>query len=418
MSEPSDSYSPGEALVRSLNESGARRVLLAVSGGSDSLALLQIAAHSRDIATFVAATVDHGLRPESAEEAKWVARQCAGAGLEHVTLRWAGDKPTVALQEEARRARYRLLAGEAEARGCDALMTAHTADDQAETVFMRLARGSGARGLGGMAPASLIAAGVGAPMLLLRPLLSVPRQRLREDLIAAGKRWIDDPSNDDPRFERIRIRGLLAALEAQSLLTREALLTTSTRLRAAADRVEAADRLAFDRHEGVLHALGFVRLRASPAIPAGLVARLIRAVGAGDHSPSEPDAARALAAALATGVSTLGGAMLKASGEGLYLFREGAALMGRAGVEGLQRAAIPEGAGLLWDRRFIIRGASAGPATVEPLGRRPDALARLAALNHCPPEALAAAPDSVACDLLETQSLLAERFAGKVMRIP
>jgi len=408
--------SAAAALDGALRESRARHVLLAVSGGSDSLALLRLAARCEAGASFAAATVDHGLRPQSAEEALWVGAQCAEAGVEHVILRWTDEKPTTALQELARLARYRLLITEAAARGCDAVATAHTADDQAETVFMRMARGSAPRGLAGMAERSMVAVAAGEPIQLLRPLLSIPRQRLREDLLSAGRRWIDDPSNDDPRFERIRVRGLLAALEAQSLLSRDALLTTASRMRAAVERQDLADRADFDRHEGVFDSLGFARLRSSTRIPPTLIARLIRAVGAGDHPPSEPDAAQALDTALSTGASTLGGAMLRTKGEALYLCREAGALLGRSGTPPLDPIAVEAGASLLWDRRFILRNGGQLPVAVRPLGCRPESLGRMSALHRCPPEVLAAAPESGDGPGLTVQSLLPERFDGKVMR--
>ncbi|NWG71466.1 MAG: tRNA lysidine(34) synthetase TilS [Parvularculaceae bacterium] len=415
MSDPDGVRDPAAAVAAAVVASGARRILLAVSGGSDSLALLRIAATASETVAFVAATVDHGLRPEAAEEAQWVARHCAEAGVPHSVLTWAGEKPASGVQEQARLARYRLLVDEALARSCDALMTAHTADDQAETVFMRLARGSGVRGLAGIQPTSRIAVGAGEPVLVLRPLLAISRQFLREGLRHAGRRWIDDPSNEDLRYERIRVRGLLAALEEQGLLSRDALVATAIRMRLAAERQEAADHAAFDRYEGVLHGLGFVRLRATGDMPASLVGRIIRAVGAGDHEPAEADASRALAQALAAGASTLGGAMLKREGDALYVFREPAAVLGRAGVPGLARTEIPSGAPRLWDRRFIIGARADESGVVEPLGRNPDLLGRMASLHRCPAEALMAAPDSGG--RLPTRSLLPERFHGKVMRI-
>ena len=131
----------------------AKALLIAVSGGPDSTALLLMAAEwakRRGKTRIEAATVDHGLRPESADEAKAVAALCARLGVGHRVLQWKGVKPTSRLQERAREARYRLLVDHAKAIGADALMTAHHADDQAETVLFRLLRGSGVAGLRGM----------------------------------------------------------------------------------------------------------------------------------------------------------------------------------------------------------------------------------------------------------------------------
>ncbi|WP_395714925.1 tRNA lysidine(34) synthetase TilS [Reyranella sp.] len=178
-------------------------LVVAVSGGRDSMALALLAhewAHARG-GRVVALTVDHGLRPESGAEAATTLQRLAGQGVDGVVLRWSDAKPGAGLQEAARAARYRLLRAECRRRGILHLLVAHHADDQAETVIMRAARDSGADGLAGMA------AQVEFPELrLLRPLLPVPRARLTATLLARGVQWIDDPSNADPRFERVRVR--------------------------------------------------------------------------------------------------------------------------------------------------------------------------------------------------------------------
>src|SRR5262249_18811870 len=148
----------------------------------------------------LALIVDHGLRPEAATEAQVTASVLARHGIESLVLRWAGAKPQAGLQEAAREARYRLLREACRARGILHLLVAHHAGDQAETVAMRAARASGRDGLAGMA------ALVEWPEVrLLRPLLPVPRARLSATLRARGVAWIDDPSNADPRFERVRL---------------------------------------------------------------------------------------------------------------------------------------------------------------------------------------------------------------------
>jgi len=186
------------------------RIGVAVSGGPDSLALLLIAAAARP--GFVeAATVDHALRPGSRAEAEMVARMCEQLGVPHtiLTARWNGN-PQTAIQERARNERYRLLGYWADERGLGAVATAHHADDQAETLLMRLSRGSGVRGLSGMRPRSVTP---GSHVRLIRPLLAWRRSELQQICDDAGVTPAHDPSNEDTRFERVRIRRALAGAD-------------------------------------------------------------------------------------------------------------------------------------------------------------------------------------------------------------
>jgi tRNA(Ile)-lysidine synthase len=202
-----------EALFEPLGR--AKTLLIAVSGGPDSTALLLMAAEwaeRRGRTRIEAATVDHGIRPESAAEAKAVAALCARLGVAHRILRWNGAKPTSRLQERAREARYRLLVDHAKAIGADALLTAHHADDQAETVLFRLLRGSGVAGLRGM---ELMTRREG--MTIARPLIGIKKRDLVAFAQARGAPFVDDPSNADPRFARTRLRALLARLGEEGL---------------------------------------------------------------------------------------------------------------------------------------------------------------------------------------------------------
>jgi tRNA(Ile)-lysidine synthase len=215
---------------------GRRGVVLAVSGGTDSTALLLLAARWRDEGGAVplsVATIDHGLRPESVGECARVAALAARYGLRCRILRWEGSKPSSRLQERARQARLGLLAKAAEEAGADAVALAHTRDDQAETVLMRLAHGSGPDGLAGMRPVTLHHG-----MTFLRPLLRRSRADLAALLRAAGLAPIEDPSNDDPRYERVRARRLLAAI-APLGLTAERLARLAERQARASDALEA-----------------------------------------------------------------------------------------------------------------------------------------------------------------------------------
>jgi tRNA(Ile)-lysidine synthase len=219
----------------------ASGLLLAVSGGPDSLGLLLLAARWRELGSvppIAVASVDHGLRAESAEEVAAVAAICRRLGLPHRALRWHGEKPRTGLQEAARRARYALLGETARALGMSHIVTAHHRDDQAETVLMRLARGSGIGGLAAMRPLTQLAPG----LMLARPLLDVPKARLIALVAGARLQPADDPSNRDPRFARAALRRQAAAREALGLTdARLALLAArAARAEEALERVAAA----------------------------------------------------------------------------------------------------------------------------------------------------------------------------------
>ncbi len=198
-----------------------RGLVIAVSGGPDSTALLVLAARwakrLKRAPKLVAVTVDHGLRAQAAREAAAVKRLARTLGVTHRTLRWRGKKPKSGLQEAARIARYRLLARAAAAAGCAHILTAHTLDDQAETVLFRLARGSGLVGLAGMAHASPLPLGGAGAIFLVRPLLHIPKARLIATLKAARVPYSEDPGNRDPRFTRARLRTLMPALAREGL---------------------------------------------------------------------------------------------------------------------------------------------------------------------------------------------------------
>jgi tRNA(Ile)-lysidine synthase len=212
-------------------------LVLAVSGGPDSTALLWLAARLRDGAgappKLVAVTVDHGLRKQSAREALAVKRLAKTLNVEHRTLRWTGRKPKTGIQEAARNARYRLLAEAARDAGARHLLTAHTLDDQAETVLFRLMRGSGIGGLAGMSRAAVTPVPEGRGVLLVRPLLQVRKARLIATLKAAKLPYAVDPSNSDPRFARPRLRKLMRMLGREGL--------TAERLAKLARRAERAE---------------------------------------------------------------------------------------------------------------------------------------------------------------------------------
>jgi tRNA(Ile)-lysidine synthase len=274
---------------------GLRGLLLAVSGGSDSTALLVIAARwakkLKRAPKLLAVTVDHGLRPEGKREAAQVKRLARRLGVPHRTLRWSGAKPKTGLQEAARIARYSLLAQAAVRAGYEHILTAHTLDDQAETVLLRLTRGSGLTGLAGMAHASALPVGTRTAIFLVRPLLRIPKSRLVATLRAVGIGHSEDPSNRDPRFTRARLRLLMPALAREGLDARS-LTRLAARMRRAEATVEfavGAARAALapgvwpERGPVVFDAVGF------GGLPAEVALRLLgRALAqTGDEGPLE-----------------------------------------------------------------------------------------------------------------------------------
>jgi tRNA(Ile)-lysidine synthase len=173
------------------------------------------------------ATVDHGLRADSRAEAEQVAAWAAEFGLPHATLTWEGEKPKTRIQERARAARYGLLLQHAHRVGADYLLTAHHADDQAETILFRLLRGSGLGGLAGMQPLARL-----GDLTHLRPLLGYPKAALVDYCMACVQPFLRDPSNENPAFARTRLRRL-APLLAQEGLDRQNLLRLARRARRA-----------------------------------------------------------------------------------------------------------------------------------------------------------------------------------------
>jgi tRNA(Ile)-lysidine synthase len=267
-------------------------LVLAVSGGPDSTALMVLAARWRDSLktkpTLIAVTVDHGLRKESKAEAAAVARLARDLDIAHRTSRWTGRKPKTGLQEAARLTRYRLLGRAARKAGGTHILTAHTLDDQSETVLIRMSRGSGISGLGAMQRISAVPHD--ESLFLVRPLLDISKSRLIATLRAAGISYADDPSNRDPRFTRARLRGLMHLLAEEGL--------DAAQLARLARRLKRAD-VAIERAVERAVAELFVELPGAPAIaiearrfadlPAEVAVRLLgRAMArVGDEGPVE-----------------------------------------------------------------------------------------------------------------------------------
>jgi tRNA(Ile)-lysidine synthase len=275
-------------------------VVLAVSGGPDSVALMWLAARWRRGLKrgprLIAVTVDHGLRADAAREAREVKRLAKTLAIEHRTLRWTGAKPKTGVPAAAREARYALLAKAARASGATHVATAHTRDDQAETLLMRLLRGSGIAGLGAMT-ADTEREGV----RLARPLLGISKAQLIATLEAAGIRFADDPSNRDPAFTRPRLRALMPALAEEG-----ADASTMARLASRLARANAAVEVLTDGAERYLTLtdrnapLGGYDARAFASLPEEIRLRLLkRAIDrCGDEGPAELGKVEALLATL------------------------------------------------------------------------------------------------------------------------
>lgn len=377
-SRPDASVDTDEAarLFADLHEAPA--LLLAISGGVDSMALLWLAAAWRR--TLPAgpdlhiATVDHGLRPDSAVDVAFVADAAERLSLPCHRLAWSGPKPTTGRQVSAREARYGLLASTARGLGA-AIVTAHTQDDQAETVLMRLARGSGPDGLGAMAPRSSV---LGVP--LLRPLLDVPKSRLKATLARAGVVWREDPSNANEAFERVRLRRLGEGRAALGL-SDERLALAARRARRATSALDEIAREQLRRFVGssALSRWGVVELPRPPFGPVEVELRVLRlAIGlAGDgeqrtaFAPDGPELAELerLQAALRRPSwrgATLGRARLALRGGAVIVLRE-------SGRETLPAVSLAPGGTAMWDGRWsVVSDARAPSGMVRQLDRGDD----------------------------------------------
>jgi tRNA(Ile)-lysidine synthase len=308
-------------------------LVLAVSGGPDSTALLVLAAHwakrVKRAPKLLAVTVDHGLRPEAAREASAVKAMALRLGVPHRIVRWSGRKSQTGLQEAARLARYRLLAEAAAKARLRHIVTAHTLDDQAETVLFRLARGSGLSGLGGMERVAPLPFHGAREMLLLRPFLHLPKPRLIATLKARGLAYSEDASNADPRFARVRLRAIMPVLAREGLDAR-GLARLAERLRRAEATVEFAVAAAGSAlaskpwPKGGPVVLSYERFA---ALPAEVGLRLLgRAVAhAGDEGPVELGKLESLYAGLRSSPArlrrTLAGALITLGNERLTIER-------------------------------------------------------------------------------------------------
>ncbi|WP_424980554.1 tRNA lysidine(34) synthetase TilS [Leisingera sp. S232] len=352
------------------------RIGIAVSGGSDSMALLHLLqeALKDEQVEFLAATVDHGLRPEAAAEAELAGQAAAALGMAHEVIRWEEGPGSGNLQKQAREARYDLLSSWAKRNGIATVCIAHTADDQAETLLMRMARASGVAGLSGM-PARRVYKGV----TLLRPLLEVTRRELRKYLCERGIEWCDDPSNSDLRFERVRARRTLAQLAPLGL--------TPTVLSRVAENMnkarEALDWYVFLAARDLAHVqAGAVVLcqRKFRTLPSEtgyrLLVKAIQWVSGAPYPPRRVPMEIAMLAARGGGAATVSGCHLLTTTKQIWICREANAVK--------DTACLP---GQVWDGRWKIFGGDAKGCEVRPLSRN--------GLQSCPDWRSAGVPGAV-----------------------
>lgn len=304
--------------------------------------------------TVAVATVDHGLRPEAAAEAAAVGAACASIGVPHDILHWRWDGQGN-LQDAARRGRIAALATWARARGLRTVALGHTQDDIAETFLMRLARDAGVDGLAAMAARREVEG-----ITFLRPLLGLSRADLRGWLLQRGVAWAEDPSNDDPRFDRVRARRALAALAEVGVdgAAIAALAAKMADVRAALEAATADAAARFVRIDGgdvIVDAPGLA------ALPAEIRRRLLLAavmwIASAEYGPRGAEMERFVAAALEGRPATLAGCRTSHARGRLRITREVRAVAGLVGPVGAP-----------WDGRWRVYGPESNGLTLRALG--------------------------------------------------
>lgn len=327
---------------------------LAVSGGGDSMAMLALAhewARVFGVGLHVV-TVDHGLRADSGAEAAFVAEECAAMGHPHTTLTWHWDGAGN-LQDAARRARLRLIG---DWRGDIAhVLFAHTLDDQAETLLMRLARGSGVEGLSAMAERRDMGGWV-----LLRPLLAETRAELRHHVTVLKVPFVDDPSNEDERYDRVRLRKAIVALGLDpAALAATARRMSRARAALAARAADVARTCVQERPTGdlVIDRDAFARVERDTQLR--LLAAAVQWIATAPYRPRAAALEALLDRALGGAGGTLQGTELRVLGDSLHLLRE---------YEPLRGHALDVEEGRLWDGRWHVEAPGLRGLTIRALG--------------------------------------------------
>lgn len=329
---------------------------LAVSGGSDSMAMLHLMARAAPHCgiTLEVATVDHRLRPEAAGEAAFVSETCRALGLKHDTLVWDDHPAAGNLMQEASRARYALLAAWAHDNAIPQVLIAHTADDQAESFLIGLSRAAGLDGLSGMRPAW-----EKDGIAFRRPFLMQRREELRDYLRRHGLAWRDDPSNENTRYTRVKARRALKALKPLGI-TVGRLNETIHNLAMVQSLVAGALSETFHRigREAagslILNARDFRGL--GPEMQRRLLVAAIRWLSGARHPPRAEAVDRLQHALWPQKAATLGGCRFRFKEGALHIAREPRAV------------SAPCPSGEIWDHRWQLTGPHAPDLEIRALG--------------------------------------------------
>ncbi|MCY4446366.1 MAG: tRNA lysidine(34) synthetase TilS [Rhodobacteraceae bacterium] len=345
--------------IDNLLDPSINQLAVAVSGGGDSLALLHLVHSWSEVSTkkIYAVTVDHRLRPEAQQESQFVKAVAKNLDLPHETLVWKHNNIHGNIAEAARQARYRLISEWACANGIDTICLGHTQNDQAETMLMQLARKAGVDGLSGI-PFKNERYGV----KWIRPLLRIKRQELRDYLNTIGSPWIEDPTNYDSKFERIKFRNIVPLL-AQAGLTVEALAGSAENLQnskqiiddvvlASAQRIVNVTKIG----EYVLSA-EFWELRHE--IQVKLLARMLQFLS-NEPKPRRMTSVKNCISQLSeNGAATLSKFCVKKCPRGEILV-----------YQNLSNVQSPTAANCLWNGRWLVRGSGLNRLRLEALGNK------------------------------------------------
>lgn len=331
-------------------------IAVAVSGGADSMALLlllrewylNLMSLDGEPPRIHVLTVDHGLRPEAADETAWVKNEAEKLGFNCVVLKWLGEKPRSGIQEEARKARYNLMADWCRQNHIPAILTAHHMDDQAETVIMRLARGAGVKGLAGVSGHYLW-----GDMNIIRPLLNISKAQLKWYLKDRDQKWIEDPGNSSDNFERVRIRKSLPVLKEFNIDTVQ-LARTAARLRRAENALDSWTEKTLRKSlicmpEGLVTVNWRCFQEVPEEIQLRVLSKALKVVGGRKNDPSLSGLEDQHAELIRKGnfVTTLSGCIIQREKTKLIISRE---------VRGndSHQVNIEPGDRILWDNRFEV----------------------------------------------------------------